>query len=238
MRIEMTIRKIAVGLIACSLSWSARAQQKAGDLDAILHHMDVSGAKFQSAQADLKKDLYERVVKDTTTQTGKIYYERVGTGIQMGAVFVPPTAKVIEVKDGVVRMFDPNADHLTQISIKNNQAQYESFLTIGFGGSGTDLAKHWTISFQGMEPQNDGKKMVQTAKLDLVAKDAEARNLFSHITIWVDPEMDVSLKQQFFQPSGDIQTATYTNIRYNQLSKADLGAYAIKTDKKTSVDNH
>jgi hypothetical protein len=138
----------------------------------------------------------------------------------------------------MVRMFDPNADHLTQISIKNNQAQYESFLTIGFGGSGTELAKHWTITFQGMEPQSDGTKMVQTAKLDLVAKDADARNLFSHITIWVDPVMDVSLKQQFFQPSGDIQTATYTNIRYNQLSKSDLAAYAIKTDKKTTVDNH
>ena len=57
-------------------------------------------------------------------------------------------------------------------------------------------------------------------------------------SIWVDPELDVSLKQQFFQPSGDIQTATYTNIRYNQLGKGDLAAYAIKTDKKTSVDNH
>jgi hypothetical protein len=242
----MILRKVVAGfglmacslLAACSFSWTVKAQTKPWDLDAVLHQMDVSGAKFKSAQADIKKDWYERVVKDTTTQTGTIYYERVGSGIQMGAKFTPPGAKVVEVKDGVVRMFEPNANHLTQISIKNNQAQYESFLTMGFGGSGTDLANHWTITYQGTEQLNDGKKMVPTAKLDMVAKDADTRKLFPHVTLWIDPTMDVSLKQQFFQQSGDIQTATYTNIRYNDLKKSDIDAYAIKTDKKTTVDNH
>jgi outer membrane lipoprotein-sorting protein len=240
----MNFRRISTGLMALSMAVagccgvSARAQQQPWDLESVLHQMDVSGANFKSAQADVKKDLYERVVKETTTQKGTIYYQRTGTGVQMGAKFDPPTAKIVEVKDGMVRLFDPNTNHLTQISIKKNQNQYESFLTIGFGGSGTDLAKHWTINYMGIEPLSDGKKMVPTAKLDLVAKDPEAKNVFTHITIWVDPTLDVSLKQQFFQPSGDIQTATYTNIRYNQLKKPDMDAFAIKTDKKTSVDTH
>ena len=229
---------VGLGLMLFSLSWTVKAQTKPWDLDTVLHQMDVSGANFKSAQADVKKDQYERVVKDTTTQTGTIYYQRVGTGIQMGAKFAPPGAKIVEVKDGVVRMFEPTANHLTQISIKNNQAQYESFLTMGFGGSGTDLAKHWTITYQGTEQLNDGKKMVPTAKLDMVAKDADTKKVFTHVTLWIDPAMDVSLKQQFFQPSGDIQTATYTNIRYNELKKSDIDGYAIKTDKKTTYDNH
>jgi hypothetical protein len=62
--------------------------------------------------------------------------------------------------------------------------------------------------------------------------------VFTHVTLWIDPALDVSLKQQFFQPSGDINTATYTNIRYNELKKSDMDAYAIKTDKKTTYDNH
>ena len=79
------------------------------------------------------------------------------------------------MKDGMVRMFEPTVNHLTQFSIKNNQAKYESFLTIGFGGSGADLAKHWTITYQGTEQLNDGKKMVPTAKLDMVAKDDDTK---------------------------------------------------------------
>jgi hypothetical protein len=236
----MNLRRVAAGfgLVLCSLSWTVIAQTKPWDLDTVLHQMDVSSANFKSAQADMKKDVYERVVKDTTTQTGTVYYQRVGGNIQFGAKFSPPAAKIIEIKDGMLRMFEPTVNHLTQISLKSNQALYESYLTIGFGGSGTDLAKHWTITYQGTEQLNDGKKMVPTAKLDMVAKDPDAKKNFTHVTLWIDPTLDVSLKQQFFLPSGDIQTATYTNIRYNDLKKADMDAYAIKTDKKTTVDNH
>jgi hypothetical protein len=236
----MNLRKVAAGfgLVLCSFSLSALAQTKPWDLDTVLHQMDVSSANFKSVQADIKKDAYEKVVRDTTTQTGTIYYQRVSGNIQMGAKFAPPGEKIVEMKNGVLRMFEPQQDHLTQISIKNNQALYESYLTIGFGGSGTDLAKHWTITYQGTEQLNDGKKMVPTAKLDMVAKDADAKKNFTHVTLWIDPLQDVSLKQQFFQPSGDINTVTYTNLRYNDLKKADMDAYAIKTDKKTTVDNH
>jgi outer membrane lipoprotein-sorting protein len=85
-------------------------------------------------------------------------------------------------------------------------------LTTGFGAGSKDLNAAWTITFQGMETI-DG---VQTAKLDLVPKDEKIRDNFSHFTIWVDPSRDISLKQAFFQPSGDSRTVTYSNIRYNK----------------------
>ena len=229
---------VALGLGAAALSWpavDAAAQAKPGELEAVLRQMDEGSTRFHSAQADFRKDLYERVVKETTTQLGAIYYLRTPGGIQMGTKFTQPV-KIVEIKDGMIRLFDPGADHLTEISIKNNQTQYESFLTLGFGGSGTELAKKWTISYLGTEQLNDGKKLVSTVKLDLVAKDANTRNTFSHIVIWVEPQQDISLKQQFFQPSGDMQTVTFTNVRYNMLKKSDMDGFAIKTDKKTSVD--
>jgi outer membrane lipoprotein-sorting protein len=42
------------------------------------------------------------------------------------------------------------------------------------------------------------------------------------VTIWVDPARGVSLKQIFYEPSGDNRTATYQNIRYNQPIKGDV----------------
>ena len=47
-----------------------------------------------------------------------------------------------------------------------------------------------------------------------------------------------SLKQQIFFPDGNIQTATYTNLRVNQLNKSAIDAFAIKKNGKTSVDQH
>ncbi|MDW5266596.1 MULTISPECIES: outer membrane lipoprotein-sorting protein [Acidobacteriaceae] len=213
---------------------SSFAQPKPADLNTVLHEMDQASAKFKSAEADFRWDIYERVVKETTTQTGTAYFLKSGSNLQMGLQIKPPSAKFVEYKNGNLQLFDPGSDHLTILSAGNNQAQYESFLTLGFGGSGTDLAKSWTVTDLGTEPINDGSKMVTTTKLDLVSKDPNVRNMVSHITIWVDPTRAVSLKQQFFMPSEDQRTTYFTNIRYNQT--VNTKPFALKTDKKTTVD--
>src|SRR5438270_505364 len=132
-----------------------------------------------NTDADFRWDLYELVVKETTTQTGTIYFKKQGTTTVMGARVVSPSIKIIEFRNGVVRLFEPNTNHLTIIDATKNKAQFESFLTVGFGGSGTDLAKAWTISDLGDETI-DG---IKTAKLDLVAKDPAVRNNCTHMTI-------------------------------------------------------
>jgi outer membrane lipoprotein-sorting protein len=213
---------------------SSFAQAKSSDLDAVLRQMDQASTRFKSAEASFRWDLYERVVKETTTQNGTIYFLKNGSGLQMGAKISPPSAKFIEYKDGSLRLFDPGSDHLTLLSAGNNKAQYESFLTLGFGGSGTDLAKAWDITDLGTEPISDGTKTVATTKLNLVSKDASVRNMFTHIIIWVDPTRGISLKQEFFTPSEDTRTTFFTDIRYNR--SVNTNPYAIKTDKKTSYD--
>lgn len=213
----------------------ARAQQPGpGNLESVLRQMDAASAKFRSAEADFKWDLYQRVVRETTTQTGTIYFMKNGSALQMGAKVAPPEAKTVEYKGAKLTLFDPAQDHVTEMSAGANQATYESFLTLGFGGSGRDLEKVWKITDQGPEQMNDGSGMVKAEKLDLVSKDASARNTFTHVTIWVDPARGISLKQMFFTPSEDVRTAIYTHIRYNE--KVDLGKFAIKTDKKTTFD--
>ena len=210
----------------------AQAQGSADHLNEVLRQMDAAGAKFKSAEADFHKDTFQRVVRETTTQNGTIYFLKSGSALQMGAVISPPEAKVVEYKDGRLRIFDPGPDHLTELDGRNNQAQYESFLTLGFGGSGKDLEKTWNITDQGAESLNDGASAVKVEKLDLVAKDPGQRNSIAHVTIWVDPARAISLKQEFFFTSEDTQTAVYTHIRYNQ--SVNTKRYAIKTDSKTT----
>jgi outer membrane lipoprotein-sorting protein len=232
-----TIRRIASSFLFSAavlglMPASSLAQPKPGHLDEVLRQMDAASLKFQSAEADFQWDLYEKVVKQTTTQTGSIYFKKEGGTTVMGAKMMSPGVKIIEFRSGILRLFDPGTDHLTTVDATKNKAQLESFLTVGFGGSGKDLAKAWTISDLGDETI-DG---VQTAKLDLVPKDPAVRNNCTHMTIWVDPVRGIELKQSLYMPSEDYRTAVYSNIKYNQ--RVDERQYQIKTDAKTTHDEH
>jgi len=211
----MTLRRLAA-ILLLTAPLTLHAQVKPGELDQALRNLDASSARFKSAEADFQKDFYERVVKETTTQHGSIYFKKNGTKLEMGARINPPGAKFFSYKDGKLALFDPGTKDLKVFTADKNKAQYESFLTLGFGGSGSDLAKTWTITDLGTEQMSDGTANVSVTKFDLVSKDPDVRNMFSHIYIWIDLNRAISLKQQFFTPSGDYQTATYTNIRYNQ----------------------
>jgi outer membrane lipoprotein-sorting protein len=231
------VRRIAASLLLSAVvvaitPASLHAQPKPGHLDEVLRQMDAASLKFQSAEANFRWDLYERVVKQTTTQTGTIYFKKHGTTTVMGARIEQPSVKIIEFRNGILRLYEPGTDHLTTVDATKNKAELESFLTVGFGGSGKDLAKAWTISDLGDE-MIDG---VQTAKLDLVPKDPSVQKNCTHMTLWVDPVRGLELKQSLYMPSDDYRTAVYTNIKYNQ--KVDEKPYQINTTSKTTHDEH
>ncbi len=209
----------------------------ADNLSTVLAELDTASQGFTNARADFVWDYYEAVVKDTSTQNGTIYFQHAGATTQMGAVVMDARSKgpdkVLEYKGGLLRMFDPHDNQIRLIKAGANQAQYESFLTLGFGGSGKALAQAWTVTDQGSETLNDSGQPVKTEKLDLVSKDQGVRNMFTHVTIWVDTTRGVSLKQVFETPSHDRRTATYSHIKLN--GKVDTSAFAIKPNSKTTT---
>lgn len=232
MKIFGRIAVVALGATVLSMPMPGMAQAKPGDLDAVLRQLDESSKLFKSTEAEFRWDLYERVVKQTTTQNGMIYFLKSGGATQVGAKIAPPNAKFLEYKAGNFRMFEPGSNHLTLMKAGDKKGQVEGFLALGFGASGSDLAKAWTITYIGVEPISDGDGMVKTVKLDLISKDQTVQNNFTHILIWVDPVRDIALKQQFFTPAEDQKIATYTHIRYNK--SVNVKPYEIKTDRNTT----
>jgi outer membrane lipoprotein-sorting protein len=222
------------------------AQAQTPQLTALLGKMDAASRQFKSATANFQWDYYEKVVHDTSTQTGSIYFKRDGGNVDMGAVIVgadplnpgskPTVQTVLQYRGDELQLFNTGPDQIQVFHAGGNQAQYEEFLTLGFGGSGSDLAKAWNITDQGPETMNDDGKPVKVEKLDLVGKTPESRKSITHVTVWVDAERGVSLKQVFYQTGGNVRTATYTNIRLN--SAVDMAKFAIKKDKNTTVIQH
>lgn len=213
------------------------AQAPSPQLSAVLSQMDVASRSFQSASANFEWDFYEKIVHDTTKQKGSMFIQRSKGGITFGAdVFDmdpggktgPVASKVIDFGGGALRVYTPAEKQVDMFKAGGNQASYESYLSIGFGGSGQALAQAWQITDAGPETLSDNGHPVRTEKLILTSKDPNVRNTFTHVTIWVDPTRDVSLKQVFDTPSGDTRTAFYSNIRLN--SKINTAPYKIPRD--------
>lgn len=202
-------------LLAASL---AAAQD--ANLGKVLSQMDASSAKFQDVQADIAVDNYTAVVQDHDKQSGMTAFRRVGGSMEMAMVLDKGQQgeKDLLYKDGQLSYYQPSLKQETIFSAGANRAEYDSLLATGFGASGTDLTAAWDVTYQGTETI-DG---VPVAKLDLVSKQANIRNNVAHITVWIDPTRDISLKQIMFQPSGDTRTVTYSGVRYNARPSASL----------------
>jgi hypothetical protein len=236
---------IAIAVTGCGFDRVVAAQAKPDRLKTVLDEMEVASKTFHAAQADLRQELFTKVMKDTETKTGQIYFERKNGSTQMGMKLLSADAKpgaapaqIVEFKGGILKMFDTGTNQVDQFSASKNQSLAETVMTLGFGGSGTALAKAFIITDQGPEQMSDGSRSVEVEKLDLVAKDPAIRNTYSHITVWVDPVRDVSLKQTLFDAStGDTKTQFYTNIRLTQ--NVDEAPFAIPTCKgKCTLVSH
>jgi outer membrane lipoprotein-sorting protein len=216
-----------------SLTAQTAAPAGNADLQKVILELNAAAAKFTSAQADFTWDQFTAVVQEHETQTGTIYFERKKGVTRMAADLKQDNGKdapkMVIYDKGEVNLYEPTIKQLTTMKAGANRGQFESFLTLGFGGSGTDLEANWKVNLVDTENM-DG---VTVAKLDLVPKEQKVLDMFTHVTIWVELSRGISHKQIFYQPSGDLRTATYKNIHYNSPVPADV--FQIK---QLPVTNH
>jgi outer membrane lipoprotein-sorting protein len=199
-------------------------QQQTPTLESVLKKMDAAAANFQTTQADFVWDQYQKVVDETDTQKGTVYYRRAGKEIEMMAEIKEPDRKFVLYKDGKLQVYQPK---LEQVMVYPASGNLESYLVLGFGGSGQDLTKSFEVSYQG-EETIDG---IRTAKLQLIPKGEKARGYFPKILLWIDLSRGVSVQQQLMQGQGDYRLAKYSAVRLN--GKIGNEVFQLKTTKKT-----
>jgi outer membrane lipoprotein-sorting protein len=198
-------------------------------LQQVLNQMDETAANFRSTEASFVWNQYQKVVDETDTQKGKIYFRRSGKDTEMAADITEPDKKYVLFSDSKVQVYQPKIDQVTVYNTGKNRAEFESFIVLGFGGGGHELLRSFDVKYLGQE-KLDG---LDTAKLDLTPKTAKVRNTFSHIVLWIDPARGVSVQQQFFEPTGDYRLAKYTDIEVNR--KIPDPVFKLKTTGKTKI---
>jgi len=183
------------------------------ELQRVIGQIDHTAANFHTAQANFVWRQYTKVVDETDIQKGSVYFRRNGNQVEMAAdINDPRPPKYVLFTGSKVQVYEPRIDQVTEYNTGKDRATVESFLVLGFGGSGQDMLKSYDVNYLGTEKVDN----VDSAKLDLVPKSEKGRSIFSHIWLWIDLARGVSMQQQLFQPGGDYRLANYSEIQLNQ----------------------
>ncbi|MFC5862584.1 outer membrane lipoprotein carrier protein LolA [Acidicapsa dinghuensis] len=223
-----------VPLVAFAVAGTAIA---ADNLQPVLSKLDESSKTFSSAEADIVwEGTQVNPVPDTDTQSGTVVFARSGgqmrVAVHIKADNGKPYQKDMVYADGVGKLYEPAIKQLQVFQVGNRRDQLNSFLTLGFGGSGADLEKNWNVQSQGVEAVNG----VQAAKLLLTPKDAALTKSTPKVLLWIDTARGVAVKQQRYDSDGNYLTFTYNHIRLNGKVPGDT--FEIKTASGTQTVNH
>jgi len=215
--------------IGFPIAKSEPAPDASGELSRVVAQMDRTAADFHTTQANFVWQQYTKVIDEVSdTQKGTVYFRRSGQNVEMAAdVNDPSPPKYVLFTGNKVEMYQPKINQVTQYNTGKDRGAFESFLVLGFGGSGQDMLKAFEVTYLGSEKVTD----IDTVKLNLVPKSEKARGTFNHIWLWVDPARGVSLRQQLFEPDGDYRLADYSDVQLNQ--KIPDSVFKLKTNSKT-----
>ena len=200
----------------------------AQNLENVLSSMDKAAADFKTAQTDFEWDNFTKVVEEHEYQKGTMYFRRQNGDVQMAADITSPDKKYVLFNGGVVSVYLPKAGQITEYNAGKNKADFETFLVLGFGGRGHDLAKAFDVKYAGMEKVQG----INAAKLELTPKSEKVAKMFQTITLWIDTSRGVSVQQLFMTSSGDYRVAKYNNIQLNPKLSNDV--FKIKTSGKVT----
>jgi outer membrane lipoprotein-sorting protein len=188
---------------------------RADEREKVLKRLDEAAKGFQTVSLTVEFDTIQTApIYDKDVMSGVAYYERQGGRFQMAAHLNThnnrPTGKTFVMSGGKFRLSESGKE--SDAKTYDQASKYESYLILGFGASGKELAEKWEIKYLGTE-KIDG---VVTDKLELIAKDPQVRKTVPKVTIWIDTARAVSLKQIFDEGDGMTRECHYSNIKVNQ----------------------
>lgn len=214
------MRKLLVGLSLFASVLTARAE----DVSMILARMNAAAPTLHTMSADIEMLTLTAVIDDKITDVGTLRMKK-GKNDSIRAVIDfsgqkdQSQSREIGFYGKIVRIYFPVAKYYQDYDLGKNSDVLNQFLLLGFGTSGDELAKSYTIS-----PEDTEKVAgVDTTKLLLIPKDSKVKEHLSKIEIWIPIGGSNPVQQQFYEgASGNYRKVTYTNIVLNPSIKGDL----------------
>ena len=196
-------------IFAASLTPSSPAQGTQWTVDSVLAMMDKSARDFHTLTADIEHIKYTDVVKDTSTETGKLLVRR---DEKMRIEFFQPDRRTILRTGDSLFVFTPKINRVEEYDLGKNRDLVDQYVLLGFGTKSDNVRKSYDLNVIG-ETELDHKKTVQ---IELIPKSDQMRKQIAKIQMWIDEASWLPIQQKFFESgSGDYLIFHYTNVMKN-----------------------
>ncbi len=220
------------GFVVCLILAGPPMLAAAGDtVQQILARMDKAATDFKAMTGQVTHVDHTDVLNDDTTESGTVTMKKVQPGEVQGRVdFTVPDQKTITFEKRRIQEYLPRIKTLQVFDLDKHGEQLDRFLMIGFGTSGTELAKDYDVSVLGIE----SIKGQSAIRLQLNPKAAEARQYVEKIELWIPEQGDpYPLREKIFEPSHDYRLVTYTDLKINPPLKPDAMQLKLPPGVKT-----
>jgi outer membrane lipoprotein-sorting protein len=200
-------------------------------LQQVLTRMDKAASEFKSMTAQVTYVTHTDVLNDNTTEIGTVTMKKVQPGEVQGLVdFTSPDQKIVTIEKRRVREYLPKIKTLEVFDLDKHGEQLDKFFMIGFGTSGTELAKDYDVTVVGTQDMK-GQAAIH---LQLVPKVAEARQYVQKLELWIPDQGDpYPLQEKILEPSRDYRLVTYEGLTINPNLRTDALQLKLPPGVKT-----
>jgi len=202
-------------------------------LEAVLTRMDKAAGEFKAMTANVTWKTYTKVLDDTSVETGSVTMKKMQASVQGLVEFKEPDPKVVSLEKQTLQIYYPKTKICDVYDLGEHAEQVYQFLMIGFGTSGTGLARDYDMKVLPADSVKDAQG-VPAIRLGLAPKAAKAREIVKQMEIWIPSQGDpYPIQEKISQPSGDYRLAVYTDLKINPGLKPNAVQLKLPPGVKT-----
>ena len=171
--------------------------------------MDREAAGFRDITGKLKKTEYTAVLDDTSVEGGQMWLRRTGHAVMMRVEIDVPQPKSVGVEGNSAEVYYPKMNTVQIYDLGKAGALVDQFLSLGFGSSGKDLQKNYSIAMGGEDNVNGQK----TTRLELTPKDPKVKEQIKKVELWIPLDAGHPVQQKVTEPGGNYYLFTYSDLK-------------------------
>ena len=199
---------LVLGLFTSLLSISASADT----LDGALNRLDRAGSQFKGMTAQFVNVKHTAIVNEDSPSEGSIKIKKKPPSDILGLLeFVKPDKRTVVLNGKTVDVYLPNIKTVQEVDLGKHKVWVEQFFLFGFGTSKSDLQASYNVSYGGPETINGEA----TTRLVLMSRKPEVSRQLSKFELWISDKTGQPVQQKFYEPSGDYNVFTYSDMKIN-----------------------
>ena len=200
----------------------------------LLQRLDNAASHFLSMSSTVTYLTHTDVIDENTTETGDLVMKKVAPGEVQGLInFTAPNPRSVTFEKRSVQIYYPKIKTVQVYDLEEHGEQLDKFLMKGFGTSGTELARDYSMTVLGTETLKDAPGS-QVIHLELIPKSGEARKYVKKLELWIPEQGDTyPFREKITEPSGNSRTMTYSNLSINPSLPPDALKLRLPRGVKT-----